>query len=182
MAKKKYYIALNEGANSFTDPTSLFKVSGNQIKSMGSTMKNSFFIRRALRNGHLKEVSEAEFIKYEEANKKTDKANKTNSDKAEYIENLKTQLTDMADEKDTLIKRNVYLEKENTELKEELEELKADSDDDSVDFDSKSIKEIKDYLKETYELSDEEVSKMESLNKAPLIDFANEIVAEYEGE
>jgi len=182
MAKgKKFYLALNSGANSFTCPNTLFHVSGKEIKEVGANLKNEFFIKRALRSGHLKEVSEAEYLKFKEVDDAKKKINKKNASKQEYIDQLKSKLTEAVEENNKLKKRNEFLEKENLELKGEIENLKSDDgegDDDPMDFDSMTVKDIKEYLNETYELSAEEVTKMDTLKKADLVDFANEIVAE----
>jgi len=185
MAKKtkKFYIALNAGANSFTDPNTLFNISGKQIREVGSKIKNSFFVKRGLRSGHLKEVTEAEYLEFKEKDDKLNKINKANSTKQQYIDQLKTKLAEVVDEKHDLEKRNDFLEKENETLKKELEDFQnsAEGDEDSdINFEEMTKDDIKYYLKENYELTEEHIKKMESFNKDALVDFANEIVGEDE--
>jgi len=174
MSSKKVYIALNKGAFSFTDPNSLLNLHGDMVKEIGTSLRASFYINRAIRAGHLREVTKEEFDKFQELNKKNVQISAKNSDQEAYIEQLKAQLTKAVDEKDVLDKRNSFLETENETLKAKAAEVVVD--DTSIDFDAMSKAEIKEYLADHYELSQEDYDKMESLNKQPLIEFANQIV------
>jgi len=170
MAKKKIYIALNEGINSFMDPATLFNISGKQIKEIGVSQANSFHVKKALRGGHLIKMTEEAYKIYTEKQKKESIINKADSDKSEYIEQLKNQLSEVVEERDVAKKRVNFLEQENSELRLKIESI--DDDDDSIDFESMNKAEIKEYINENYELTDEDISKIESLNKQPLIEFA----------
>ena len=174
---KKTYLRLNPHANSFTDPNTLFHLSGLQIKAVDQKTRASFHIKQALTSGHIKEVTEKEYKDYREYNSKSLKISETDKNSADYVKILQGKLADLKSENDQLVKTQGVLETKIKDQEAEIVELKNDSDE-IIDLGKMNKEEIRVYMDENYELTDGDKKKMEGLNKDALLDFAKSIIEE----